>query len=181
MITLAFDWGQKLMKTRMTTWMPTLWMDSANLGLTLPLRVPFKELFLLFGKWFGSRILRLLSWSPISLKMERYVVKKNLLEICLNIVEKQHSLLIYNNVIFLTHDWSLCIVVIFFFSQNVTFIGQILEQRLTETCLSACCVKISLLLTHYGLLVSDTWNLMYPQWVPFSFGKYWKIISFKKE
>ena len=81
MITLAFDWGQKLMKTRMTTWMPTLWMDSANLGLTLPLRVPFKELFLLFGKWFGSRILRLLSWSPISLKMERYVVvKKNLLE-----------------------------------------------------------------------------------------------------
>ena len=68
------------MKTRMTTWMPTLWMDSANLGLTLPLRVPFKELFLLFGKWFGSRILRLLSWSPISLKMERYVVKKNLLE-----------------------------------------------------------------------------------------------------
>ena len=94
MITLAFDWGQKLMKTRMTTWMPTLWMDSANLGLTLPLRVPFKELFLLFGKWFGSRILRLLSWSPISLKMERYVVKKNLLEICLNIVEKQPSLLI---------------------------------------------------------------------------------------
>ena len=72
------------------------------------------------------------------------------------------------------------LLLFFFFSQNVTFIGQILEQRLTETCLSACCVKISLLLTHYGLLVSDTWNLMYPQWVPFSFGKDWKNYFFQK-
>ena len=179
MITLAFDWGQKLMKTRMTTWMPTLWMDSANLGLTLPLRVPFKELFLLFGKWFGSRILRLLSWSPISLKMERYVVKKNLLEMfkyCRKTTFTPHIIMSFS-----WHMIEVFALLLFFFSQNVTFIGQILEPRLTETCLSACCVKISLLLTHYGLLVSDTWNLMYPQWVPFSFGKDWKIISVKKE
>ena len=69
------------------------------------------------------------------------------------------------------HMIKVCIV-IFFFSQNVTSIGQILEQRLTETCLSACCAKISLLRTHYGHLVSDTWNPMYPQWVKFFSKKY---------